>query len=109
MCRWYAIAELTNDVSGSGIAEVLLKSDKEPAILALKESTSTALAGVTVKIEESALYDSHSNGLAESAVEDVKDAVRRNVACLVRRFGQRRTSSSVLVCEVFCCDGEQMQ
>ena len=46
------------------------------------------LAGVNVKIEGSALYDSQSNGLAESAVKDVKDAVRTNLACLFRRFGQ---------------------
>ena len=67
-----------------------MRSDNEPAILALKESTPTALkmAGVTVKVEEGALYDSQSNGLAESAVKDVKDAVRTNLACLVRRFGQ---------------------
>ena len=71
----YAIAELKND-------EVLVRSDNEPAILALKESTATA-AGVTVKIEESALYESQSNGLAVGAVKDVEDAVRTNLACLV--------------------------
>ena len=40
----------------SGFAEVLVSSDNEPAILALKQSTATALklASVTVKIEESA-------------------------------------------------------
>ena len=86
----YAIAELKNDNSDCGFAEVLVRSDNEPAILALKDSTATALklAGVTVKVEESALYDSQSNGLAESAVKDVKDAVRTNLACLVRRFGR---------------------
>ena len=80
----YAVAELKNDVSGSGFAKVLVRSDSEPALLALKESTATALklAGVT------ALYDSQSNGLAESAVKDVKDAVRTNLACFVRRFGR---------------------
>ena len=46
------------------------------------------LAGVNVEIEESALYASQSNGLAESAVKDAKDAVRLNLACLARRFGQ---------------------
>ena len=58
--------------------------------MALKESAATALklAGVSVKTEESALYDSQTNGLAESAVKDVKDAMRTNLACLVRRFGQ---------------------
>ena len=74
----------------SGFTEVLIRSDTEPSILALKESTATVLklAGVTIKAEESALYDSQSNGLAESAVKDAKDAVRTNLACLVRRFGQ---------------------
>ena len=64
-----------------------------PSFLALKESTATALklAGVTIKAEESALYDSQSNGLAKSAVKDAKDAVRTNLACLVRRSGQEFT------------------
>ena len=86
----YAFAELKNDVIGSGFTEVLIRSDNEPVILALKESAATALklAGVNAKAEETALYDSQSNGLAVSAVEDAKEAVRTNLACLVRRFGQ---------------------
>ena len=86
----YAVAELKNNVICSGFTDVLVRSDSEPAILALKESAATALklAGVNVKAEESALYDSQGNGLAESAVKDAKDAVRTNLACLVRRFGQ---------------------
>ena len=89
----YAVSELKNDVMCSGFTEVLVRSDNEPSILALKESTATALklAGVTIKAEESALYDSQSNGLAENAVKDAKDAVRTNLACLVRRFGQEFT------------------
>ena len=55
-----AIARLKDDVSSTGFAEVLVKSDNEPDIFALKESTKTALkmAGLTVNIDESALYDS---------------------------------------------------
>ena len=85
----YAAAELKNDVICSGFTEVLVRSDNEPAVLALKESTAIVLklAGVTVKTEESACT-SRSNGLAESAVNGVKDAVRTNLACIVRRFGQ---------------------
>ena len=66
----YAVAELKNDVMCSGFTEVLIRSDNEPSILALKESTATVLkfAGVTIKAEESALYDSQSNGLAERAL-----------------------------------------
>ena len=72
----YAVAELKNDVPGSGFTEVLIRSDNERAILAMKESAATALklAGVSVKTEESALYDSQSNGLAESAEKGAKDA-----------------------------------
>ena len=86
----YAVAELKNDVICSGFTEVLVGSDNEPAIMTLKESPATALklAGVNVRIEENALYDSQRNGLAESAVKDAKDALRTNLACLVRRFGQ---------------------
>ena len=80
-----------------------VRSDNEPAVLALMESAATALklASVTVRIQESDLYDSQSNGLAERAVKDVKDAVRTNLACLVwRRTGvRRRTSSPALACE----------
>ena len=51
----YAVAELKNDVTCSGFTEVLVRSDNEPAISALKESAATALklAGVHVKTEES--------------------------------------------------------
>ena len=62
----FAIAALKNDVSGSGVAEVLVRSDDVSAVLALKESPATPLklAGATVKINEGALYDSPRNGLA---------------------------------------------
>ena len=75
----HAVAELKNDVTCSGFTEVLIRSDNEPAILVLTESTATALklAGVTVKMEESALYDSQGDVLAESAVKDVKEACGR--------------------------------
>ena len=54
----HAVAELKNDVLCSGFTEVLVRSDNERAILALKESAVTALelAGVNVKMEESAQH-----------------------------------------------------
>ena len=47
----YAVAELKNDVMCSGFTEVLIRSDNEPAVLALEESAATALkwAGANVK------------------------------------------------------------
>ena len=107
--RWigHAVAEHKKGVSGGGFAEVLARSDNEPAILALKESTATALklSGVTVKTE--ALYDSQSNGL-----KDVKGAVRTKfgLPCLALRTGvPSGTSGLALACEVLHCGGEQTQ
>ena len=108
----YAVAELKNDVICSGFTEVLVRSDNEPGILALKESAVTALklAGVNVKAEESALYDSQSDGLAGSAVKDVNDAVRTNLACLALWTGiSWRTPSPDLACETLRGDDEQGQ
>ena len=45
----YAVAELKNDVIGSGFTGVLVRSDNEPAIFALKESAATALNLADVK------------------------------------------------------------
>ena len=84
------IVGLAKHATCSGFTEVLIRSDNEPGILALKESTATALklTGVTVKMKESALHDSQSNGVADIPLKDVEDAVRTDLACLVRRFGQ---------------------
>ena len=83
----YAIAELKNDVSGSGSAEVLVRSDNEPAVLALKESTATTLklAGVIVRTQESALYDSQSNGLARFGHEFTGPWLVKYSAAMVNR------------------------
>ena len=99
----HAITELENDVICSGFTEVLVRSDNEPAILALKESAATVLklAGVTVKTEESALYDSQSNGLAESAVNDSKECGENEFGLPRQTFWtgvSRRTPSPDLVC-----------
>ena len=39
----YANAALKNDVADSGFAEVLVRSDNEPEVLALKEAAATVL------------------------------------------------------------------
>ena len=110
----YVVAELKNDVIGSGFTVVFIRSDNEPAILAMKVSAAPALkyAGVSVKTVESALYDSQSNGLAGSRCERCKGC-RENECGLPRqtlwtRF-PRRTPSPDLACEVLRGDGEQVQ
>ena len=56
-----------------------LKSDQEPAILALKAAAVKIVQNATGKeivMEESPVGDSQSNGLAENAVKEVKGIVR---------------------------------
>ena len=56
-----------------------LKSDQEPAILALKAEAVRIVQSVTGKevvLEESPVGDSQSNGLAEGAVKEIKGVVR---------------------------------
>ena len=56
-----------------------LKSDQEPAILALKAEAVKIVQSVTGKdivLEESPVGDSQSNGLAEGAVKEIKGVVR---------------------------------
>ena len=109
----YAVAELKNDVIGSGFTEVLVRSDNEPAILALKESAATALklAGVNVKTEESALHDSQRNGLAQSGCERCEGCRENEFGLSRRTLWTRvswRTPSPDLACEVLRGDGEQV-
>ena len=77
----YATADTKNYVVGRRFAE-MVTSDNEPAVIAMKEAAATALklTGLIVKIEERALCVSQSDGLAESAVKEVKHAVRTNWA-----------------------------
>ena len=98
-------------MSGSGFAEVLVRSDNEPAVLAQKESTVTALklAGVKVKREESALQ---SNEFGRERCEGCERcrANESGLPCQALRTGvPRRTSSPALACEILCGDGEQLQ
>ena len=75
-------------------------------------SDSVEIGRCECQAEGSTLHDSQSDGLAESAVEGVKDAVRTNLACLVRRFGQEFPGghpSPGLACEILRGDGEQVQ
>ena len=56
-----------------------LKSDQEPAIMALKTAAARlvqAATGKEVVLEESPVSDSSANGLAENAVKEVKGVIR---------------------------------
>ena len=108
-----ASADLKTDVSGTRFAEVVVKSENKPAVLDLAESTAGTfkLAGVTLKTEESALCESPSKGLAESAMKDSKDAVRTGIGLSRAAFRTEFAGGHPVFPRhvQFLADGEKMQ
>jgi hypothetical protein len=68
--------------------KVVLKSDGEPAILALKEAIARRLPDGAVTLE-SAPTESESNGAVENAVKLVKGMIRVHLLALERKVGGR--------------------
>ena len=95
----YAVEVLKTEVLGVGASEVILRSDQEPAIIALKNDAAALvkLAGGNVQTEDTPKYDSRSNGLAESAVKAVKDKVRTMLAVVNASYGIKITGDHVLI------------
>ena len=78
----------------------ILKSDQEPAILALKAEALKVLmvlAEKEVVLEESPVGDSQSNGLAEMAVREVKGVVRSLRWALEELHGMKIGNSSAVL------------
>ena len=69
----FAVGKLAAELLATGAGEVVVRSDQELAILALKEAAAARVRpeGVRVTHEESATSDSRGNGLAESGVREV--------------------------------------
>ena len=76
-------------------AEIILRSDNEPAILDLKRQAAAECRvkhGMTVILDNTTEYDSQSNGLAELAVRDVK-GVARSMRVALRELYKTEISS----------------
>ena len=88
----YAVAELKNDEMCNGFTEVLVRCDNESSILALKEYTATTLklAGVTIKAEKCVFVRLTKQRAGRERCEGC-ETCRKNLACLVKRFGQEFT------------------
>eukprot|EP00974_Lingulodinium_polyedra_P031148 2997537-Lingulodinium_polyedra.AAC.1 len=73
------MAALERVIVELGAAEIILKSDDEPAILDLRRRVAAnvrASHGIGISFETSPQGDSQSNGLAEMAVRELKGVVR---------------------------------
>ena len=88
----YVVQCVVDNISWIGHVRLTLKSDNEPAILAL---VTEALRGLRVQMDElqsisaegSVPYDPQTNGAAEAAVKNVKQSVRANLLTLEKRLG----------------------
>ena len=87
----YAAEKLRNDVLWLGYPKVLLKSDNEPAIVALLKET---LKGLKVDAMDAApvhppAYDSKANGSVENACRQVQGLLRTLKFCIESRIQRR--------------------
>ena len=84
----YAIKILAGMIVSLGYKKILLKSDQEPAVLALKEAVKNEL-GIEVIDEESPEYDSQANGEVERAIQMVQGQFRAMKDSLETRYEVR--------------------
>ena len=68
--HWCSIKVLSGVIESLGHSKVILKSDQEPSILALKDSVKSEVRADVV-MEESPEYESRSNGEVERAIQMV--------------------------------------
>ena len=61
-------------IDGLGYDEMILKSDQEPSIMAIKRDVKGRLRG-TIKTEESPVGEHQSNGEVENGVQRVQGAI----------------------------------
>lgn len=81
-CKW-----LAGFLKHLGYRRLVLHSDGEPSICALKTATVLRLAGVEVVARESPVGDHQANGEAECAVREIKRQIRVLRYALEERIG----------------------
>ena len=84
----YAIKRLAGDIELLGYSELVLKSDGEPAITALKEAVKRE-RGERIVLEAPPVYESRANGVVENAIQQVQGQFRVIKDALESRIGQR--------------------
>ena len=86
--HWYSIKVLSGVIESLGHSRVILKSDQEPAILALKDSVKSEVRADVI-MEESPEYESRNSGEVERAVQMVQGQFRTMKDRLESRYRQR--------------------
>jgi len=84
----WVVKQLVRDLETWGLKDICLKTDGEPAILALQQAVAKARSSRTIPRNPPA-YNPQSNGSAEKAVQDVSGQMRRLTLALEARLHQR--------------------
>merc|ERR1712240_75927 len=81
-----AVKKLSSEVGKLGHSEIVLKSDGEPSIVALKQRVKQERPERIV-LEESPVKESQANGGVENAIRQVQGQIRTIKDCLQSRIG----------------------
>ena len=92
----YAVKSLAADIGALGYRQLVLKSDGEPAVQALKEAV-RAERSEKIVLESSPVGESKSNGGAECAIQQVQGQFRAMKDSLETRIGTRIAEDSPVV------------
>ena len=92
----YAIDCVLAYLDSWGLAEVVLKSDNEPAIEALVEGVRNK-RGERTMVKKSPKYSHQSNGAAENAVRRIDSLTRTYVCVLQEKIGDKVDSKSIIL------------
>ena len=84
----YAIERGFRMLDAMGYEELILKSDQEPSIMALKRELKERIKG-TVKMEESPVGEHQSNGMVENGVQRIQGQFRVRRHALEARYKER--------------------
>ena len=84
----WVVSQIARDLEAWGMKDICLKTDGEPAMLAMQEAIARARTSRTIPRNPPA-YNPQSNGTAEKAVQDVAGQLRRLTLALEARLHQR--------------------
>ena len=96
----HAVKRITQDVSNLGYAKLIMKTDGEPSIVALKEAIRQNSSSQIIP-EVSPVGESQSNGSSERGVQMIEDMVRTLKAAIEDRIGRPVPCNSALMSWLF--------
>ena len=104
---------LLSCINEAGYRRIILKSDNEPAILALKREGEVQAKDVEIVLQEALAGDHSANGAVEVAVGDQKRQVRALLSEVVENLGKlddiHPMSTWLSLHAAFCCQSKMME